>query len=76
MNTAYLVPSFALIPDIDGEKVYLYKNGKAKLTSITTGIRDEKNVQIISGLSKGDTVVVSGIIQLRPNMPVKIGSVN
>lgn len=76
MNSAFLVPSFAVVPDIEGEKIYLYKNGKASLTPVNIGIRDEKNVQIISGLSKGDTVIVSGIIQLRPNIPVKIGSVN
>lgn len=76
LNLAYLVPSFTIVPDIEGEKIFVYRNGKALLTPVTTGIRNEKDVQILSGLEKGDTVIVSGIIQLRPNMPVKINSVN
>jgi membrane fusion protein (multidrug efflux system) len=76
LNTAFLVPSFAIVPDIEGDKVYSYKNGKAFLQPVTTGIRTEKDVQIISGLERGDTVIVSGIIQLRPNIPVKLSLAN
>jgi membrane fusion protein (multidrug efflux system) len=72
ISSALLVPSYAIVPDIEGEKVFVYKNGKAVLQKVSTGIRTEKDVQIISGLEKGDSLIVSGIIQLRPNMQVKI----
>lgn len=72
ISSALLVPSFAIVPDIEGEKVFVYKKGKAVLQKVTTGIRTERDVQIIEGLEKGDSLIVSGIIQLRPNMPVRI----
>lgn len=76
LNNAVLVPSEAIVPDIKGEKVFIYKNGRAVEHYITSGIRDEKSIQVISGLNYGDTLIVSGIIQLRPNFPVQLKSIN
>jgi len=39
------------------ECVYLEVNGKAKLRVVTTGIQDDKNIVILSGLDKGDKVI-------------------
>ncbi len=72
VKNALMIPSDALVPDIKGEKVYLYKNGKAVSQIVKTGIRDEANIQITSGILPGDTVIVSGIIQLRENTPVSL----
>lgn len=74
LNSALLVPSKALVPDIQGEKVFVYKNGIAVPQIVTTGIRTEESIQIVAGIVPGDTVIVSGIIQLRPNSPVKLSS--
>lgn len=72
LNNALLIPSKALVPDIQGEKVFVYKNGIAVPQIVTTGIRTEENIQIVGGIAPGDTVIISGIIQLRPNSPVKL----
>jgi membrane fusion protein, multidrug efflux system len=74
IKNALMLPSDAIVPDIQGEKVFLYKNGKAVSKIVTIGIRDESNIQIVSGIGVGDTVIVSGIIQLRENSPVSIKS--
>jgi len=29
-------------------------------------------VEVTSGLSLGDSIIISGIMQLRPNMPVRV----
>ncbi len=50
LNNAMLVPTDALVPDIMGQKVFLYKHGKAVPALVTAGIRTEENIQIISGL--------------------------
>jgi len=42
---------------------------------VTAGIRTEKEIQITSGLNFGDSLIVAGIIQLRPNGPVKINNI-
>ena len=75
ISNAMLIPTDALVPDIEGEKVFLYKNGKAVPQKVSTGIRTEKNIQIINGIENGDSVIVSGIIQLRPNSQIKIKSI-
>lgn len=74
-TNAILIPTEALVPDFEGEKVFLYKNGKAVPKVVTTGIRTEKEIQILSGLQPGDTLITTGIIQLRPNAPVSLNAV-
>ncbi|NWF88305.1 MAG: efflux RND transporter periplasmic adaptor subunit [Ignavibacteriaceae bacterium] len=72
LTNAILIPSEAVVPDFEGEKVFIYKNGKAVSQLVTAGIRTEKEIQITSGLNIGDSIIVSGIIQLKPNGSVKI----
>jgi membrane fusion protein (multidrug efflux system) len=72
IENAILVPSEALIPDIQGQKVFVYRNGIATPQQVETGIRTDKNVQLTSGVSEGDTIITSGMLQLRPGTPVKI----
>jgi membrane fusion protein (multidrug efflux system) len=71
-ESAFLIPTEALIPELGGEKVFLAKNGKAVPQKVAIGMRTPDNVQITSGLNKGDTVIISGIIQLRPGIDVSI----
>jgi membrane fusion protein (multidrug efflux system) len=44
-------------------------------TNVTTGIRTEDMVEVLSGVKKGDSVVVSGVLFCRPKSPVKIRGV-
>ena len=76
LNNAVMVPTDVIVPDIEGKKIFIYKNGKAVPVPVETGIRTEDEIQIVSGLNIGDTLIVSGIIQLRPNAPVKLNSIN
>lgn len=39
------------------EAVYVMQEGKAKLKVIKTGIQDDANIEVLSGLSKGETVI-------------------
>ncbi len=70
-----VIPSQALVPEMNSEKVYLYKNGIAKQASVKIGLRDENTVEIIEGLSIGDTVITTGIIQMKPGNKIKLISV-
>jgi membrane fusion protein (multidrug efflux system) len=72
IENTILVPSEALIPDIKGQKVFLYKSGIAVPQQVETGIRTDVNVQLTSGVSEGDTIITSGMLQLRPGTPVLI----
>jgi membrane fusion protein (multidrug efflux system) len=64
------IPSESVIPEMDGEMVYVFRNGKAVSSKITTGLRTESMVQVTNGLKFGDTLLTSGILQLRQNLPV------
>lgn len=75
IKDAFLIPTDALVPDIKGETVFIYRNGKATPQVVKTGTRTNENIQIVSGVESGDTVIVSGIIQLRPNSEVKLNSI-
>ncbi len=39
------------------EVVFLFVDGKAELRVVETGIQDDENIEIVSGLSKGQTVI-------------------
>jgi len=69
---AIAVPTESVVPDIKGQKVYCVKSGKAVPQTVQTGVRTETLIEIISGLTPGDTVVTSGVLMLRPGMAVDI----
>lgn len=66
-----MVPTDAIVPILKGKMVYVMRNGKAMEQEITTGIRTDQNVQVRSGLSVGDSVIVSALMSLKAGMDVK-----
>jgi len=74
-NKSTTIPAEALILDRDGAYVFVAQDGKAHIKHVKTGLRTPFSVEITSGLSKGDTVIVSGIISLREGVPVNIKDV-
>jgi membrane fusion protein (multidrug efflux system) len=70
---ALMVPAEALIPELDGYKVFkVNAEEKIEEAKVSIGIRTEREVQIIEGLKQGDRVLTTGVIQARAGMPVKI----
>jgi membrane fusion protein, multidrug efflux system len=72
ISNTVVVPSEALIPDIRGEKVFVCSEGKAKAVYVETGIRTEREVQITKGLNVNDTIITTGILQLKEGMKVTV----
>jgi len=75
IDRALAIPTEALIPEMDGERVFIYKGGKAASVKVNTGLRTESKIQITSGLKEGDTLITTGILQLRQGLPVQLDSV-
>ena len=69
---ALMVPTQAVVPVLKGQTVLVRKNGVAVSVPVNTGIRTASTVQIVSGLSVGDTVITTGLMQLRPGMSVHV----
>jgi len=67
-----LVPTECVIPDIKSSKVYVYENGFAVAKMVKTDTRTDTQIEVTEGLKAGDSIVVSGIIQMRPKAPLKI----
>lgn len=72
IEDALTVPTIAVIPELGGKKVFVYENGKAMVRQVETGIRSENRIQIVHGLNPQDTVITTGIQQLRPGLPVTL----
>lgn len=71
-NDALLIPSQAVIPTTREKKVALVKNGKAELVTVELGARTEDKVEIVKGLQNGDTVLTTGLMQVKQGMDVTI----
>lgn len=72
---ALMVPTQAIIPQARGKRVVVYRNGTASFTDVTTGVRDSSMVQIVSGLNQGDTVVVTGLLSIKPDAKITIRNI-
>ena len=72
IDGALMIPSQAIIPELKGYKLFVQKNGKALPRKVEIGIRNDSTIQIVSGIEAGDTILTNGIMQLRPDMPVKV----
>lgn len=72
---AIMIPSQAVIPGTRFKQVIVADSGRARFVNVETGIRNENNVQITSGLQIGDTVITTGILSLKPGMPFKYNKV-
>lgn len=72
IDNAIVIPSISTVKEIGRDITYIYENGKAKEVEITTGMRTASSVEVTSGLSVGDTLLTTGVMQLRTGMPVRI----
>ena len=69
---AVLIPTDAVIPVLEGKQVYRYHSGKAEAVKVETGDRKSEDIEIVSGLSLGDTIIVSGLLNLTDGVPVEL----
>ena len=72
---AILIPTIVVQPLGRKKLVYVYRGGKSIPADITTGIRDSANVQVLTGLNVGDTVITTGLLFLRPGADVKLKNI-
>jgi len=72
LPNAIVIPAESIIPEMNGEKVFICVDGKARSVLVKTGIRTETGVQIVEGLNPQDTLVVTGLLQLTDDKAVQI----
>jgi membrane fusion protein (multidrug efflux system) len=75
-NDAVMIPTQAIIPEARDKKVIVFNGGNADFKVVTTGTRDSAKVEILSGLSIGDTVITTGLLSIKPGSKIKLSSIN
>lgn len=61
-----------LVGSTKSPQVYVVKNGRAILTSFNAGTSDSDYIEIVSGISETDKIVIKGQVNLKNNSTVKI----
>lgn len=67
-----IISAAGLIPTIDGQQVFKIINNRAIAVPVTIGQRLQNSVQIISGLSAGDKIVIAGQQKLKDGVLVQM----
>ena len=71
-ENAILIPTDAVKPSMTKKEVYVVRNGKAVAQEIKTGDRREKLIEITAGINIGDTILTTGLLQVRDSMQVEV----
>ncbi len=72
LRNALSVPDTSVM--IEGDKSYVYKIDGENIvnkTEVQTGLRSNKNIEVISGLSEGEIIVAEGLKKVRPRGKIK-----
>ena len=72
LRSSLSVPDTSVM--VEGDKSYVYKinnENVANKTEVKTGLRSDKNIEITSGLTKGDIIVAEGLKKVRPRGKIK-----
>jgi len=73
---ALTVPTFAVTPSLGTQRLFIVEDGAAQPRNVRLGVRTDSTVQITDGLAPGDTVITSGIQNLRAGLDVQIQQLN
>jgi len=69
---AIIIPTNTIIPEAFTSQVVVIKNNKAVFKTVETNLRNANLIEITKGIEPGDSIVVSGMLYVRPNARVKI----
>lgn len=71
-DSAIMIPTQSIIPVARGKQIVVLNDGQIEFRNIRTGVRDSARVQVVEGLSTGDTLITTGLMFLRPDSKVKV----
>lgn len=73
---AMMIPTQAIVPEAQHKKVIVSRGGKASFETVTTGVRQSTDIEIVSGIKDGDTIVITGVQYIKPGSALKFAKVN
>jgi membrane fusion protein (multidrug efflux system) len=75
IDDAVVIPAIASVAEMGRDIAFIYKNGKVKQVELKKGLRTASSVQVTQGLEVGDTLLVTGVMQLRDGSEVIIDKI-
>ncbi len=69
---ALMVPTQCVIPTLKGQKVFISRHGIAAEIFVKIGVRTDEQIQIIEGLTEGDTLITTGLFSIKKDLPLKL----
>jgi membrane fusion protein, multidrug efflux system len=75
-TNALMIPTESVVPDARNKRVIVYRDGIAKFQVVTTGLRDSSKIEIVTGITAGDTVVTTGLLFIKPGSKIEIVKTN
>jgi membrane fusion protein (multidrug efflux system) len=72
---ALVLPEQALVPQGEEQFVFRVVDGKAARTKVELGQRRDGRVEVVKGVSPGETIVTAGQLKLRDGTPVTLATV-
>lgn len=70
-RNALVVPEEALVPEQDRQYVFVVDAGRAQRREVRIGARRPGSVEILSGLERGERVIVEGTVKVREGGAVR-----
>ena len=71
VTDALLVPKEALLSKEGKNIAFVVNGGVSHLRRVETGLRDDRNIQVLNGLKEGEEVIITGIHDLEDGLKVK-----
>ena len=68
---AVVIPEEALVPEQDRQYVFVVADGKSVRREVQIGTRQPGRVEIVSGLTAGERIVVEGTVKVRDGEAVR-----
>jgi len=69
-DRALFVPQAAILRYAGVARVFVYQNGFARAREVTTGVVEGDQIEVLSGVSAGEKVVVTDVDRLAEGTPV------
>ncbi len=71
-DSALIIPQNVILSKRRGKTVFVVEKSAAQQRVIVTGLENEENVEVLSGLKEGERLVIKGFETLRNHSKVKI----
>lgn len=71
-KTTLVVPTNALLSNVEGDYIYVIKDGKAVKRMVKLGAENDGYAEVLSGVEAGEEVITNGVVNVREGGAVNV----